>query len=270
MPGIRRLFCWMLAAVLCTAAASASAPVLGSSSRAMSPNATAQSYGARLQETALGCYAADSLCAGSGAQLAILCGGQLVQSLPGGPITMEDVQAVFSQEQQVLVVEIQAGTLYQALEHGVSQAALGEDELLDPASGSDSFPQISGFSFTFDVSQLSGRRVREVVLADGSALDRKSDRRLTLAVTEDMLDGSLGYSMLTGLSGTPAGTQVQLLAAYIQAQGQITVPDTGRISMLGSAGQTLYQQLHLGVLLPYVILILLLLRLPRLLRRRNS
>ena len=84
MKLVPRLLCWTLLCLLfLRPAAAAAGEVLGSSTAAMSPNVTTRSYGARLQETALGCYVADSLRAGTGAQLAIVCGGLLVQSLPG-------------------------------------------------------------------------------------------------------------------------------------------------------------------------------------------
>lgn len=265
-----RLLCWMLVCLLLLPAAGAAGPVLGSSPGAMSPNVTARSYGARLQETALGCYVADSLRAGTGAQLAIVCGGLLAQSLPGGTITAGDVQAVFGADQPVWVVTIQAQTLFQLLEQAVSHAQLGEDELLDPDSAADQFPQISGFSFVFDVSQLPGRRVREIILEDGTALEQTDPRSFTLAVPQDMTDGTLGFSALEGAAGTAAGTLSELLASYIQGQGQVMIPDTGRITMLGSADQTLFEQFHMGTLLPYILLLALLIRLPWRRRRQRA
>lgn len=266
MKTLRTLQCWLLSIFLLLSSAGAAGSVLGSSEGAMSPNVTSRSYGARLQETALGCYVADSLRAGTGAQLSIVCGGLLVQSLPGGTITAGDVQAVFRQNQPVRVVTIQAQTLFQVLEQAVSHARLGEDEQLDPESGADQFPQISGFSFVFDVSQLPGRRVREVVLEDGTVLERTDTRSFTLAVPEDMVDGTLGFSALEDALGAAAGTLSGWLARHIQDQGQVRIPETGRITMLGAA-HSLFEQFHMGALLPYVLLLVLLIRLPWLRRR---
>lgn len=271
MKLVPRLLCWTLLCLLfLRPAAAAAGEVLGSSTGAMSPNVTTRSYGARLQETALGCYVADSLRAGTGAQLAIVCGGLLVQSLPGGSITADDVRAVFRQDQPVLVVTVEAETLFQVLEQAVSFAQLGEDELLDPDSAADQFPQISGFSFVFDVSQLPGRRAREITLEDGTALERTDPRSFTLAVPQAMTDGTLGFSALEGLRSTSGDTLSGLLARYLQSQGQVVIPETGRITMLGSAGQTLFEQFHIGSLLPYVILLILLIRLPWRRRRQRA
>ena len=135
--------------------------VIGSSTGAMSPRVTVRSYGARLQETALGCYVADAMRAGAGTDIAVECGGHLVNSLPGGSLTMEDAEAVFAGDLEVAAVEITAGQLFDLLEYAVGNAEIDEAERLDPESASDRFPQISGFSFEFDVSQLAGRRIRQ-------------------------------------------------------------------------------------------------------------
>ena len=238
--------------------------VIGSSTGAMSPRVTVRSYGARLQETALGCYVADAMRAGAGTDIAVECGGHLVNSLPGGSLTMEDAEAVFAGDLEVAAVEITAGQLFDLLEYAVGNAEIDEAERLDPESASDRFPQISGFSFEFDVSQLAGRRIRQVRMADGTELRREDGGKITAALPVDMLDGSLGFSMLDGLSCRTVGRQSQLLAAHIRSQGTVEIPATGRISMIGSVEKTLYESLHLGTILPYVILVILLFRLPRL------
>lgn len=243
------------------------APSLGSSPGAMSPRATARSYGARLQETALGCYVADAMRAGAGTDIAIECGGHLVSSLPGGSLTMEDVEAVFAGDLEVAAVEISAGQLFDLLEYAVGNAEIDGSERLDPGTGSDVFPQVSGFSFEFDVSQLAGRRVRWVRMDDGTELLREDGRTVTAALPVDMLDGSMGFFMLEELPYRTVGRQSQLLAGHIRSQGTVEIPDTGRIVMVGSAEKTIYESLHLGRLLPYVILIILLFRLPGLVRK---
>ena len=44
------------------------------------------------------------------------------------------------------------------MEQAVSGTAIDAAERIDPARGSDAFPQTSGFSFTYDISQVLGRR----------------------------------------------------------------------------------------------------------------
>ncbi len=261
----RRGLLWSLAAALCAGGASAAAPAIGTSPRAMSPNPTERSLGARLQETALGSYAADAMRFGAGTDIAIGCGGQLACSLPGGAITAEDARRVFAGDMELVSAELTCPQLFALLEYGVGEARIDESERLDPASGSDWFPQISGFSFTFDVSQAPGRRVRQVTLEGGEPLRREDSRTLTAALPRALLDGA---PCCAGLEGRPAGRQDELLAAHIAAQGTVVIPAEGRITMVGSTEDTLYERLRIEPLLPYLLLVTVLFRLTW--RRRRS
>lgn len=125
---------------------------------------------------------------------------------------------------------------------------IDEREYLDTNSGFDGFPQISGFSFTYDASQLTGHRVRAVCLDDGTALSRGADGLLTVALPESMTEGSLGFSMLMELPVQYSGTQAQGLVDYISALGEVTPPKTGRITMLGTMEQNDLRHLSCGQL----------------------
>lgn len=258
MRALGRILLWGLTAALCIGGASASAPSIGESPRAMSPNPTRQSLGAQLQETALGSYAADALRAGAGADIAVLGGGQLVRSLPGGAVTAEDAERVFSGDGAVVTVELTCRQLFDLLEFGVGSAQIDDAERVDPNSGSPWFPQVSGFSFTFDVSQLPGRRVRQVMLESGETLHREDACVLTAALPRTLLDSA---PCCAGLEGRAAGELGQLLAAYIAAQGTVAIPALGRITMVGSAEDTLYERFQIGTLLPYILLVAVLLKL---------
>lgn len=236
----------------------------------MSPRVTSQSYGARQQEVPLGSYVADGMRNAAGTDIAIECGGHLVKALPGGEVTEEDARAVFAGDLEIAVVELTPALLYDLLEYAVGYGQIDEMEKLVVDSGFDGFPQISGFSFEFDVSQLSGRRLREVTLDNGQELSRVDDLVLTAAVPADMLDGSLGFAMLEGLDYEVIGTQSELLIGHIREQGQIVVPDKGRITMLGFEQKTIYEKWSIGMYLPYVILIILLFRLPWRNKRKRS
>lgn len=251
----------MAAALLCTGTAFAAAPVIGNSPRAMSPNPTRQSYGARFQETALGSYVADGMRLAAGTDIAIECGGHLVNTLPGGDITEEDVHRVFAGDVEVMAVELTCRQLFDLLEYGVGTAQIDEAEELDLSTGSDCFPQISGFSFGFDVSQLPGRRLRWVELDQEGEISREDGRLITAAMPEDLLSGTLGYAGLMDVEGRIVDRQRALLAAHIADQGQVSIPADGRITMVGTTGNTLYDSLQIGTLLPYILLIAVLFRL---------
>ena len=263
--GIRKL-CRAAAAaaaallLLCQPCLAAEA-VIGTSTRAMSPNATSQSLGARLEETALGDYVADALRLGIGADIAIVPGGMLTRSLPGGSVTRADAQGIFADDQMVYTVELTEQQLFALLEEGVSTLVLDDAERLEAGSGADAFPQVSGFAFVFDASQKAGKRVRSVTLDDGTALSKGGDRTLTAALPASMLDGSLGFADLKDLAATPVDTASELLCAHIQGQGQVEIPEVGRITRQGTSDQTLYERVHARVWLPYVIVAIVVVRL---------
>ena len=266
-----RALCALAAALLCTGTAYAAAPVIGSSPRAMSPNPTQQSCGARFQETALGSYVADGMRLAAGTDIAIECGGHLVSSLPGGKITEEDVRRVFAGDVEVVAVELTCRQLFDLLEYGVGAAQIDEAEQLDLSSGSDCFPQISGFTFEFDVSQLPGQRLRRVELDQGGEISREDERLITAAIPEDLLSGALGYAGLTGVGGRTVNRQGALLASHIAGQGQVSIPTGGRITMVGTADNTLYNTFQIGTQLPYILLIAVLFRLAwRKTRRKRA
>lgn len=267
----RRALCAMAAALLCTGTAYAAAPAIGNSPRAMSPNPTRQSYGARFQETALGSYVADGMRLAAGTDIAIECGGHLENSLPGGDIAEEDVRRVFAGDVEIVAVELTCRQLFDLLEYGVGSAQIDEAEQLDLSSGSDCFPQISGFSFEFDVSQLPGRRLRRVELDQGGEISREDERLITAAIPEDLRSGTLGYAGLMDAEGRIVDRQRSLLASHIADQGQVSIPADGRIIMVGAADNTLYNSLQIGTLLPYILLIAVLFRLAwRKTRRKRA
>ena len=180
MSRLRRI-CNLIAAVLlagCAAApAGAAAPPLGSSRDVMVAVRTRDNYGAQVVETALGSLAADALRECAGADIAIVSGGHFAWNLDGGPVTEADVRSILPDGHETAVLEVTAAQLRHILELAVSRTAIGEDECIDPdASAFAAFPQIAGFSFTYDASQRPGGRVRDIRLDGGDApLDEPYD-----------------------------------------------------------------------------------------------
>lgn len=251
----------MLLTVLCCPAFAMQDGVIGTSARAMSPNATSQSLGARLEETALGSYVADAFRLGAGADIAVLPGALLAHSLPGGDLTEEDAAAVFADAQTVFTVELTEGQLFDLLEEGVGDLVLSEAERLAPESASDRFLQLSGISVTFDASQRPGGRVRSIEADDGTGFSRAGTRKLTVALPGTMLDGSLGYAWLAEKDAVPVGSASELLCSHISSQGQVEIPELGRYVRLGTSDQTLYEQLHVSSWLPLLIVAIVVVRL---------
>ncbi len=238
--------------------------VIGMSEGAMSPKRTSASYGARVTETTLGNFVSDALRMQSGATVAVIQGGHLAQSLPGGEITVGAAYQVFAENLPVGVAEIPASLFFKVLEHAVGQIAIDDAERINPESGFDGFLQVSGFCFSYDASQPAGERIREVVLDNGSELSPLDEGKISLAAPEDLLSGALGFEMLRGAAYSPAGSEAELLAAYIAGLGgEIKRPEIGRIEVVGAADYSIYRNLQGEKYLPYLILIALFIALPQ-------
>lgn len=252
----------VLAALGLITGACAAERVIATSTRAMSPNRTINSLGARVEETALGDYVADAMRAVAGTEAAILTGDCLEKSLPGGDITEEKAREAVKAGEKVLVLEVTEKELFSLLERGVGTLALTDEETIDPESGWYGFPQISGFYMTYDVSQKPGKRVTEVTLDSGKSLNRRGSGTVRLAMTEGMA-AEYGYAAGGEDAGEVAGTLGDILCGYLEAQGEVEIPELGRMEVLGNQGETLYEMVHAQIWLPFLILLILLIRLPR-------
>lgn len=199
--------------------------------------------GSSISETDLGDVTADALRAVSGADVAIINGGELRANLQAGQRVWADILAVFEENKTLAVADITAAQLWQILEYGVSHAVLGVDEKTDvEASAFKGFPQVSGLVFQYDLSALPGNRIVYVELSDGRMLERDDENtRLTLCATEYMLSGGYGYenvayeNMELGLADA--------LADFV-ASGAVVQPDSSRIRTIGSYDQPLISRVN--------------------------
>ena len=173
-------------------------------------------------ESTLGSAAADAVRLAAGSDFALLCGGQFAANLEPKTVTYADICRLFADgDAGLTVVRVTPKALRQLLEHGLSRITLDETESIDRAvSAFGGFPQISGFTLTYDASAHPGERVMRICL-DGRKLDLEDDSTVyTLALPAAVAEGAYGYPARpgTGLSVTLA----EAMADYV-ASG---VPDT--------------------------------------------
>ena len=146
--------------------------------------------GVRTQEMPLGNLVADALRAGTSADVAIINGGGLRADLIAGEITRGDIIAVLPFGNYGVTMMVSPNQLRLALENGVSAAP---DE-------SGRFPQISGFSFTFDVNRPAGSRVTSIVLG-GEELDiTNTNPSILLATNNFMAVGGDEYTVFADIA----------------------------------------------------------------------
>ncbi|MCL2202762.1 MAG: 5'-nucleotidase C-terminal domain-containing protein [Defluviitaleaceae bacterium] len=168
----------------------------------------------RVQEAALGNVVADALRWDVDADLAMMNSGGIRASLPAGDITKRDVLTVLEFPNYTVKMEITAAQLWQAMEIAVG------------GSGGDAqpgqFPQISGFSFVYDVTAPVGSRV-EGVRVGGRALNRNDHTTtFSFAVPDFLANGGDGFALFMDLPVLAEGIlMADLFIAYL-AEGHIS------------------------------------------------
>ncbi|WP_306061177.1 bifunctional metallophosphatase/5'-nucleotidase [Natronococcus wangiae] len=179
----------------------------------------------RTRESNLGNFVADAMRDETGADLALMNGGGIRSDALYGPgeITNRTIVGILPFPNDVVILEVTGEILRVALENGVSQ--------IEDLSGR--FPQVSGFSYTFDPDAPVGERVREVCIR-GEPVDPSAT--YTLATNDFIAGGGDGYEMLadaTVLRYSNAGPLLStLVIATIEAESPIAPEVEGRIVRL--------------------------------------
>lgn len=137
----------------------------------------------RAGETNLSNLATDAILSASGADIAFTNGGGIRASIKAGDITVGDVISVFPFGNYVVVKEVTGAQILAALEHGTS----------DYPATKGAFPQVSGATYTLDLNEEVGRRVKNVKIG-GEDLDL--EKTYKLATNDFMAAGGDEYTML--------------------------------------------------------------------------
>jgi len=179
----------------------------------------------RTQEAAIGNLIADALRAETGADAAIINGGGVrgnKQYPAGTELTRRDILTELPFGNRTVKLAVTGDTIRAALENGVS----------DVANAAGRFPQVSGVSFTADLTKPPGQRI-EAILIGGKPLDPAAT--YSLATNDYMAGGGDGYVALE--AGTPllGARDGKLMAndvmAYITARKTVAPKVEGRIGL---------------------------------------
>jgi 5'-nucleotidase len=147
----------------------------------------ATSFSSRNKETNIGNFIADSYRTVTNSDIGFVNGGSIRADLTYNPgmLTKRDVLAILPFNNPIVKIEISGKTLREVLEHGVARSA--EDS--EPGR----FPQVSGISFTYDISKPAGSRVSEIKIG-GQPLNES--KTYTLATSDFLVTrGGDGYTM---------------------------------------------------------------------------
>lgn len=138
----------------------------------------------RREESNLGNFIADVYRQALSADFALVNSGGLRSDATYGPgeITKKDILSILPFENGLVKVKLTGEHLKRLLENGVSKA--GQED--------GRFPQISGFSFTYDASKPVGSRITSIQV-NGSPIDNA--KSYTLALSAYTLGGGDGYDL---------------------------------------------------------------------------
>ena len=176
----------------------------------------------RAMECAMGNLVADAMLervADQGIQVAIQNGGGLRATIDGGEITMGEVFTVLPFQNTLATFELSGAGIVEALENGVSAVE----------EGAGRFPQVSGMSYVFDLSQEPGSRVSDVMVG-GEPIDLEA----TYGVVSNnyMRGGGDGYATFTTAENAydfGPGLE-EVVATYLGENSPYTPYTDGRIT----------------------------------------
>ena len=175
---------------------------------------------ARTKETNLGNLTADAMREATGADVALTNGGGIRDSIKIGDITKKDLVTVFPFGNYVVTEYITGEVLLQALEVGTASYP----DLMG------SFPQVSGITFTIDVSKPGGKRVTNAKV-NGAAIDPEA--KYLFASNDFLAVGGDGYTMLADFPiENEYGALEEILISYITDQKEIKIETEDRISLI--------------------------------------
>jgi len=197
----------------------------------------------RLSETALGDLVADAIRERSGAQIAIVTGGELRSALPSSyqpsnhglhrptvgyveaapfDIVAGDVPSILPFGSLVFTRQITGSQLWALLEHSVASQP----------NASGGFAQVSGFRLIYQLSAAPGGRLRSVRLDNGTDVAADAQTLLGLAISGFAATGGDGYSVPASGPGIPQETIADVLLTYIQRHGTLSPGTSDRITQL--------------------------------------
>ena len=177
----------------------------------------------RSQEAAIGNLFADALREAVKADAAIINGGGIRgnhQYPAGSDLTRRNILTEFPFDNRTVKLKISGADILATLEHGVSEAE----------SQSGRFPQVSGITFTADITRPKGQRVSDVKIG-GQSLDPGAT--YTLATNSYMFAGGDGYTSLANARPMLGVRDAKLISndvmAYITAKKTVSPKVKGRI-----------------------------------------
>lgn len=180
----------------------------------------------RTEETNLANLITDSMKYVTGADMAVLTGGNIRASIEPGDITMGEALTTLPFSNLITTVELGGGDILEMLEHGVSGYPEPVGEHI----------QVSGIKFEFNPDAEPMSRVINVTMADGSAFDES--KTYTVATIDFLAAGGDGYAMMAnGKNKTYYQGDVEAFVEYLSTNPSMKDEPDGRITITSAQKQ---------------------------------
>ena len=216
-------------------------------------------------ESKLGCLAADAAVYAMGADLAIIPGGLVDGTLEHGAVFPSDLSRVIPEDADLTLYSVTLPQLKSLLEYGLSHLTTDDtDRIIIQASSFEDFPQVSGFTWTYDVSAPVGARVLYLSI-DGTEVDLSdTSMSFTLAAPSAMLERA-GLS-LHQISTGPFTLRSSMLT-YLGSLDLLS-PPSSRTTAIGTANYPLIDKLPITAIAAACVLIAVLAAIPRIKQKK--
>lgn len=245
---------------LLTMTALASGEVVGALSSA--PQPLAKSAPLR-EECELGSTVADALKAATGADAALVTGGDLVGDLAEGLVRQADIAQVFAADEPLAVAMLTPAALWEMLEWSVHAIVVdpNTETVVEEASDFGGFCHVSGLKLVYDASAPAGERVQSITLDDGRKLDKMDGNTvLRVCAAESLFAGAYDYPVHPAEIAND--TLCSALGAYVAAHRTLPVSDAVRIVALGARENALSGLIPRWALLAGAAVLIVLIAVP--------
>jgi 5'-nucleotidase/UDP-sugar diphosphatase len=165
----------------------------------------------RVSETNLGKLIANSMRFATKADVAMIGGGGVRDSIPAGDITKKHVFTVLPFGNYIQTAVLKGSEFKAVIENGVGK--------LPAADGR--FPHFANMSYTLDAAAPAGSRVSNIMIGGVPVVPGKD---YVFAAPNFDMNGGDGFTMLTGKKYQDYPSDAEVFMAYVQAIGNIT-PD---------------------------------------------
>lgn len=248
------VFCWLVICFLMIGEVDSYADVTGRSqvigTLSQAPESITDAD-PTIEENELGDLVADAVKNQTGADIALINGGDFINSLGSGEVTYGELLDLFTENYELGLATMTPKELKAVLELSVSQLQVDTDtERIDTQnSKSEGFLQISGLLVKYDASAPVGERVLKMTLTDGTELDLEdTTTNLNVAATAYMLSGGYGYDTVSFETISDL-TIAEAVADYIGENPDLQLDETDRITVIGVRGKSIIDMISPQLLL---------------------